>query len=333
MITGVSGSGKSSLAFDTLYAEGQRRYAESLSTYARQFLERLDRPDVDSIEPVPPAIALEQKNGVRNARSTVGTQTEIYRLAAASLRARRHDVLSRLRPRRRCREAWTGPSRRSSRPEAGARVDARRASAWQRGRRVRAVPHDAAREEQHPRRGAEARRLLPRALAGAARRVEIARGRRGPASDAEGGLPGRRRALRRSARSRARRSPRRRTRPSRWRGRSSAVFEERDADRSAADSTARAAARTSAIPRRRSSRSTRRSGACAACQGFGRVIGVDLEKVIPDRELTLSDRPVAPWNTPAYESAYRRPLPRLPPLLGPHRHPGARGCRRTSARC
>src|SRR5215471_5242822 len=78
VLTGVSGSGKSSLAFDTLYAEGQRRYAESLSTYARQFLERLDRPDVDSIEPVPPAIALEQKNGVRNARSTVGTQTEIH---------------------------------------------------------------------------------------------------------------------------------------------------------------------------------------------------------------------------------------------------------------
>src|SRR5450759_2258575 len=77
VITGVSGSGKSSLAFDTLYAEGQRRYAESMSTYARQFLERLDRPDVDSIEPVPPAIALEQKNGVTNARSTVGTQTEI----------------------------------------------------------------------------------------------------------------------------------------------------------------------------------------------------------------------------------------------------------------
>src|SRR5262249_38848838 len=78
VVTGVSGSGKSSLAFDTLYAEGQRRSAESLSTYARQFLERLDRPDVDSIEPVPPSIALEQKNGVRNARSTVGTQTEIY---------------------------------------------------------------------------------------------------------------------------------------------------------------------------------------------------------------------------------------------------------------
>jgi excinuclease ABC subunit A len=77
VITGVSGSGKSSLAFDTLYAEGQRRYVESLSTYARQFLERMVRPDVDAVEGVPPAIAIEQRNGVRNARSTVGTVTEI----------------------------------------------------------------------------------------------------------------------------------------------------------------------------------------------------------------------------------------------------------------
>jgi excinuclease ABC subunit A len=77
VITGVSGSGKSSLAFDTLYAEGQRRYVESMSTYARQFLERMQRPDVDSLTGVPPAIAIEQRNGVRNARSTVGTVTEI----------------------------------------------------------------------------------------------------------------------------------------------------------------------------------------------------------------------------------------------------------------
>ncbi len=77
VVTGVSGSGKSSLAFDTLYAEGQRRYVESLSTYARQFLERMQRPDVDSVTGVPPAIALEQRNGVRNARSTIGTVTEI----------------------------------------------------------------------------------------------------------------------------------------------------------------------------------------------------------------------------------------------------------------
>src|SRR2546423_12726472 len=77
VFTGVSGSGKSSLAFDTLYAEGQRRYVESMSTYARQFLERMQRPDVDAVTGVPPAIAIEQRNGVRNARSTVGTVTEI----------------------------------------------------------------------------------------------------------------------------------------------------------------------------------------------------------------------------------------------------------------
>ncbi len=78
VVTGVSGSGKSSLAFDTLFAEGQWRYIESLSTYARMFLDRVDRPDVDRIEHVRPAVALEQKNPVRTARSTVGTATEIY---------------------------------------------------------------------------------------------------------------------------------------------------------------------------------------------------------------------------------------------------------------
>src|SRR3954447_3695535 len=78
VITGVSGSGKSSLAFDTLYAEGQRRYAESLSAYARQFLERMDKPDVDEITGIAPAIAIRQKNSTKNPRSTVATQTEIY---------------------------------------------------------------------------------------------------------------------------------------------------------------------------------------------------------------------------------------------------------------
>jgi excinuclease ABC subunit A len=78
VITGVSGSGKSSLAFDTLYAEGQRRYIESLSSYARQFLGQMDKPDVDAIEGLSPAIAIEQRAGSRNPRSTVGTVTEIY---------------------------------------------------------------------------------------------------------------------------------------------------------------------------------------------------------------------------------------------------------------
>jgi len=78
VITGLSGSGKSSLAFDTLYAEGQRRYAESLSSYARQFLGRMNKPDVDSISGIPPAIAIEQKVSTRNPRSTVATTTEVY---------------------------------------------------------------------------------------------------------------------------------------------------------------------------------------------------------------------------------------------------------------
>ncbi len=78
VITGLSGSGKSSLAFDTLYAEGQRRYVESLSAYARQFLGRIDKPDVDFIHGIPPAVALEQRVNTRNPRSTVGTSTEIY---------------------------------------------------------------------------------------------------------------------------------------------------------------------------------------------------------------------------------------------------------------
>src|SRR5687767_12312027 len=78
VITGLSGSGKSSLAFDTIYAEGQRRYVESLSAYARQFLELMQKPDVDSIEGLSPAISIEQKTTSRNPRSTVGTVTEIH---------------------------------------------------------------------------------------------------------------------------------------------------------------------------------------------------------------------------------------------------------------
>ena len=78
VVTGVSGSGKSSLAFDTIYAEGQRRYVESLSAYARQFLERMEKPDVDEIDGIAPPIAIRQKNTTRNPRSTVATSTEIY---------------------------------------------------------------------------------------------------------------------------------------------------------------------------------------------------------------------------------------------------------------
>src|SRR3989441_3428011 len=78
VVTGVSGSGKSSLAFDTIYAEGQRRYVESLSAYARQFLERIEKPDADLIDGIAPAVAIKEKNSTRNPRSTVATATEIF---------------------------------------------------------------------------------------------------------------------------------------------------------------------------------------------------------------------------------------------------------------
>ena len=81
VITGVSGSGKSTLAFDTIYSEGQRKYVESLSAYARQFLQMMNKPDVDSIDGLSPAISIEQKTTQKNPRSTVGTVTEIYDLS------------------------------------------------------------------------------------------------------------------------------------------------------------------------------------------------------------------------------------------------------------
>ena len=98
VITGLSGSGKSSLAFDTIYAEGQRRYVESLSAYARQFLGLMEKPDVDQIEGLSPAISIDQKGASRNPRSTVGTITEIYDYLRLLYRARGHPALPQLRP-------------------------------------------------------------------------------------------------------------------------------------------------------------------------------------------------------------------------------------------
>ncbi|MEI2699077.1 MAG: hypothetical protein V9E94_12310 [Microthrixaceae bacterium] len=89
VFTGLSGSGKSSLAFDTIYAEGQRRYVESLSSYARQFLGQMDKPDVDVIEGLSPAISIDQKSASRNPRSTVGTVTEVYDYLRLLYRPRR----------------------------------------------------------------------------------------------------------------------------------------------------------------------------------------------------------------------------------------------------
>ena len=109
VITGLSGSGKSSLAFDTIYAEGQRRYVESLSAYARQFLDMMEKPDVDHISGLSPAISIEQKTTSKNPRSTVGTVTEIYDFCVCYLPVRARPIARqrafRLR-RSRCRIWW-----------------------------------------------------------------------------------------------------------------------------------------------------------------------------------------------------------------------------------
>ena len=104
VVTGVSGSGKSTLAFDILYAEGQRRYVESFSAYARQFLDRMDKPDVESIEGIPPTIAIDQSRPVRTSRSTVGTMTELHDHFKLLVRQDRRALLPRLPARRRARQ-------------------------------------------------------------------------------------------------------------------------------------------------------------------------------------------------------------------------------------
>ncbi|HEY6147903.1 MAG TPA: excinuclease ABC subunit A, partial [Thermoanaerobaculia bacterium] len=306
VITGVSGSGKSSLAFDTLYAEGQRRYAESLSTYARQFLERLDRPDVDSIEPVPPAIALEQKNGVRNARSTVGTQTEIH----DSLRLLFAHGGTTFCPSCNVAAVPGGVDRaveELAAAEPGERVVLVAPLQWETGAkarpRLRGFGSKRKRERDSRLRLEELKRAgFFRAVSAEGETVEIGDDA-GELLDAEGNL---------------------RVVVGRF-----AIRPESRPEIAAAVETAFALS-GSLLARFEDGRSRtfRRGlhcprcgadsrdptpalfafnsplGACVTCQGFGRVIGIDLGKVLPDPGLALSDRPIAPWNTPAYESAY-----------------------------
>ena len=130
VITGLSGSGKSSLAFDTIYAEGQRRYVESLSAYARQFLGQMEKPDVDQIDGLSPAISIDQKGASRNPRSTVGTVTEIYDYLRLLFARIGHPALPELRPRDRAPDGQ--PDRRP-----GARASRRARASWSSARSSR----------------------------------------------------------------------------------------------------------------------------------------------------------------------------------------------------
>jgi excinuclease ABC subunit A len=290
VVTGPSGAGKSSLAFDTVFAEAQRRFVESMSTYARQFLEQMERPPVADLRNVLPAVALEARNSIRNARSTVGTITEI------------HDVLRLLFThfgQVSCLRGH-GPARRWTPSEAAQDLVAGAA-----GESFTLVARLA-----RPKRAAKAK-LAELVRQGFARRwrggeVErLAAGANWPA--ALDPLPlalGRFQADPDAAARLAE------TLADGWRLGARTVEahgEERtrhySAELSCADCGDAFRAPTPALFSFNSP-----LGACPTCEGFGRVIGIDAERVVPDPGRSLAERPLAPWNTPAYEELYERLL-------------------------
>ena len=279
VVTGPSGSGKSSLVFDTLYAEGQRRYVETFSAYARQFLDRMDRPAVDRVDGVPPAIAIDQTNPVRTSRSTVGTMTELNDHLKL-LFARAAQLFDR-RPRCRCgttrRRRFT-PTWWRARPPRVTR-------GWSSPSRSNCPPTPAPSSRSNGCRPAGFTRVQ-------AERVEGQQ--EGPRRGGRPAAPGRRREGARDgghragaqARQRAARRARGRGRRRLWRY--STGLHCPESNRRYADPQPALFSFNSAY------------GACDTCRGFGRVIGVDLGLVIPDHRKTLRNGAIKPMQTPAW---------------------------------
>jgi len=287
VVTGVSGSGKSTLAFDTLFAEGQRRYVTSLSTYARQFLERLPRPEVDLISNLPPAIAIQQRNTTTNARSTVGTATEILdhlRLLFAKIGDTRCPDCDR-------------PVQPGSPSEVADRILAR----WQEQRVVIAAPLTAREGE-----GAEqlrdrlAREGFTRLLDPDGVVVDLTR-------ISAGEVEGRRsqallvvdRLVPRSGHDRTRLAEAVASAFDRGDGQLVLV----DADGGARESYREDFAcdgcnRVFPAPTPALFSFNSPLGACNTCQGFGRVIDIDFERVVPDPGVSIADYAVVPFSTP-----------------------------------
>ena len=296
VVTGVSGSGKSSLAFDTLYAEGQRRYVESLSSYARQFLERMEKPRVDEVEGICPAIAIRQRSLSRSPRSTVGTATEI------------HDHLRLLFARvgRTVCDECGGEARRDT--------PATAADAAARGGRGREAPG----------RLRAGRSSTPAALDGLRkrgfRRLLVGEERRGYRGRGDGlGRCCGRAGDRRPRQGHARASGAGSWTPSRWpfargrAGRSVVVPGRRARGASRSGSSARECGRGFVEPQPRLFSFNNPFGACPACHGFGNLIEVDLDLVVPDKRRSLGGRgdraleqaplPQAPGTAPAVRPA------------------------------
>ena len=301
VVTGVSGSGKSSLVFDTLYAEGQRRYVETFSPYARQFLDRMDKPQVDSIEGIPPAIAIDQTNPVRTSRSTVGTMTELndhlklLMARAAALFCRgcggtvRRDTPASIADAILMRAAAADWPRlvlcfgvqvpenfqeeevlASLRAQGYERIHAREGRLLQVIQdRLRLRPEDVASDEARAQISARLNEAIEAALRFGHGRMSIYVL---PSTEADAG---------RDAAAAA-------SSPAPWRF--STALHCADCDISYADPS----------PARFSFNSP--LGACEACRGFGRVIGVDLGLVIPNERLSLREGAVKPWQTPSFKN-------------------------------
>ena len=285
---GFPGSGKSSLAFDTIYAEGQRRYVESLSAYARQFLEMMQKPDVDQIDGLSPAIAIEQKTTSKNPRSTVGTVTEIHDYMRLLVGAGRHPLFARHRPAD--REPDGEPD---GRPGAGAA----RAHPALSARAGRARPEG--RVPQGNRRLHEAR--LPAAQD---RRPVLRDCRRaGARQEAQARHRGRRRPHRRTARHGARASPRasrpRSSSPTAWRWSNSPTRPRARAKPRRILFSSKFACPVSGFtiaeiePRLFSFNNP--FGACPVCGGLGSELRVDDSLVVPNPKLALRQGAIAPW--------------------------------------
>src|SRR5436309_5979760 len=286
VVTGPSGAGKSSLAFDTIFAEGQRRFVESMSTYARQFLDQMERPPVDAIHNILPAVALEAKNAVRNARSTVGTITEtldVMRLLFTHLGevvcVNGHGPVRSFSPEDAAADLMAGAAGdsftlivRLPRPKKGA--DDALGELIRQGFQRRLDGEEVARME--PGEKWPARRdplplvlgrftTKPESQARVLDTLEQAYKMNGGKVEA--------------------------------RGASRVRLYSRELACPVCGETARRP--TPALFSFNSPLC-----ACPECQGFGRVIGIDRERVIPDPRRALSERPIAPWNTPAYEELY-----------------------------
>lgn len=289
VITGVSGSGKSTLAFDTLFAEGQRRYIESLSTYARQFLEKMDRPEVEAIHGIPPAIAIEQKNTVKNARSTVGTATEIYdylRLLFAKI----GEVF--------CPTCDLKVS--------GDTVEAVTETVFNAYFDTKVFVLAPISFTQEEKRELKVRELIQNGYYRIWDKGELFDLTALPSSFFENRqqillLIDR---LSVEEKNRSRLSEAIQSGFTAGNGKVEVIGE--DGKRMAFNRSysCNQCGRTFSEPEPLLFSFNSPLGACPTCQGFGRVIGIDWQKVIPDTKKTLKEKPFVPWNTPAYEDLY-----------------------------